>query len=73
MDTKTKKQRPSTAPRETGNDVELDRYLAENHDEIEAKLDEAREEIAAGRAAPLEPLPDLLRAARKRRHPKSAH
>jgi hypothetical protein len=71
MDTKTKKSRAFTSARETADDADMDRYLAEHHDEIEGKLDEARGEIAAGKAAPLEPLADLLREARKQRRSKS--
>jgi hypothetical protein len=45
-------------------DAELEAYLAAHHGEIEAKLDEARSEIDAGKAGPLEPLSDLMRDAR---------
>ena len=47
-------------------DAELDRLLAERHDEIEVLLDEARRAKAEGRYAPLEPLHEFLRRARER-------
>ena len=72
MDTKTKKPGAFATAREVAMATELDRYLAEHHDEVEAKLDEARGEIAAGKAAPLEPLADLLREARKQPRSKLA-
>jgi len=50
---------------EDADDAEIERYLADNHDRIEAKLAEARASIARGEAAPLEPLSVLLREARK--------
>jgi hypothetical protein len=46
-------------------DAEIERFLAERHDEVETKLAEARKSIARGEAAPLEPLPMLLRQARR--------
>jgi hypothetical protein len=46
-------------------DAEIERFLAEHHDEVEAKLAEARKSIARGESAPLEPLPTLLRQARR--------
>jgi hypothetical protein len=46
-------------------DAEIERFLAERHDEIEAKLAEARKSIARGEAVPLEPLRTLLRQARR--------
>ena len=46
-------------------DTEIERFLADHHDEVEAKLDEARKSIARGDATPLEPLPTLLREARR--------
>jgi len=45
---------------------ETERFIAGHHDEIEAKLQKARDSIARGKAKPLEPLPVLLRAARRR-------
>ncbi len=47
-------------------EADIDDFLAEHHDEIAAKLDEARAEVARGEAAPLEALAELLRAARAR-------
>ncbi len=46
-------------------DAEIERLLAERHDEVEAKLAEARKSIARGEAAALEPLSTLLRQARR--------
>jgi hypothetical protein len=46
-------------------DTEIERFLADRHDEIEVKLDKARKSIARGDAAALEPLPALLRRARR--------
>jgi hypothetical protein len=71
MTTKTKTktsrvgQRPFVERTEEASDAEMERYLAANHDEIEAKLAEARASIARGEAAPMEPLHVLLRQARK--------
>jgi hypothetical protein len=48
-------------------DAEIDRFLADNHDEIAAQLAAAREEILNGQATALEPLDELLRDARARR------
>jgi hypothetical protein len=47
-------------------DAELDRLLAERHDEVEVLLAEAREAQANGQYAPLEPLHEFLRRARER-------
>jgi hypothetical protein len=46
-------------------DTEIERFLADRHDEVEAKLDEARKSIARGDTTALEPLPTLLREARR--------
>jgi hypothetical protein len=51
-------------------DTDLERFLVDHHDEIDAKLQKARQSIARGRVKALEPLPTLLRAAR--RHAKAA-
>lgn len=48
-------------------DAEMDQLLVERHDEIQALLDEAREDIAAGRVSELEPIQEFLRKARERR------
>lgn len=50
-------------------DVELERFLADHRDEIEAKLRKARRSIARGRAKPLEPLARLLSEALRRAKP----
>ncbi len=47
-------------------DEEMDRTLADQHDVIEAKLKEARDEAARGEVAVLEPLHVFLNDARKR-------
>jgi hypothetical protein len=63
--------RPARRPRTAGasknahSEEALERFLVENRDEINAKLEEARVSIAAGKVAPLESLPELLRAARR--------
>jgi hypothetical protein len=44
----------------------MERFLSAHREEVAAKLDRARASIARGEAKPLEPLPELLRAARKR-------
>ena len=63
----TKTNRPiSTILDERLTDAELDRVLAERHDEVEALLEEARIAKAEGRYAPLEPLHEFLRRARER-------
>jgi hypothetical protein len=46
-------------------DVELEKSLSDHHDEIEAKLQQARESIARGEARQLESLSALLRKARR--------
>lgn len=48
-------------------DADIEQFLSDNRDEIAAKLSAAREEIERGEAAPLEPLDELLRAARAAR------
>jgi len=72
MSTKAKRPETFATAHETATDAETERYLVEHHDEVEAKLDEARAEVAAGKAAPLEPLADLLRAARRQSRAKAA-
>ena len=64
--------KPSRKPRAAGanskaasSEDALERFLIENHDEVAVKLEEARAEIAAGKVAPLESLPKLLRDARR--------
>lgn len=47
-------------------DADIDRFLAHHHDEVAAKLAAARDQIARGDAAPLEPLEALLSEARER-------
>jgi hypothetical protein len=51
---------------EAGGDLTQERFLADHHDAVEAKLQQARASIARGEAQPLEALPDLLREARRR-------
>ncbi len=58
MSTRTQRRAPA-AP-----DADIDRFLADNHDEVAAKLAAARDEIVRGEAVPLEPLDGLLAAAR---------
>jgi hypothetical protein len=41
---------------EVVSDAEMERLLAANHDEVAAKLEEARVSIAEGKVSPLEPL-----------------
>ena len=48
----------------TDMDADIDQFLADNHDYIEAKLAEARDQIARGEARPIEPLESFLRKAR---------
>jgi hypothetical protein len=55
-----------TALNENVSDSEMDRLLAERHDEIEELLGEARACIERGEIAPLEPLDVFLRRARER-------
>jgi hypothetical protein len=47
-------------------EAEMDRLLADRHDEIQAKLDEAQAAKKRGDVAPLEPLHVFLRRARER-------
>jgi hypothetical protein len=68
MTTKAKRKLELTeaiAAADTPSDEEIERYLADHHDEIEAKLSEARRSIARGEARPMEPLSILLREARR--------
>lgn len=53
-------------PDAPGTDAELERFVADHHEEIEAKLRKARASIARGKAKPLEALETLMRAARRR-------
>ena len=46
-------------------DAEIERFLTDRHDEVAARLDAARKSIARGDAKALEPLPTLLRGARR--------
>ena len=68
MSTKPTSRKRAPIP-DTGDEAAIDsaieRFLADHHDEVEAKLDEARKSIARGDATALEPLPTLLRGARR--------
>lgn len=68
MSTKSSQSRSAEfrSRHEAATDDETERFLADHHQEVEAKLQNARASIARGEAAPLEPLPVILRAARKR-------
>jgi len=46
-------------------DTEIERFLTDRHEEVEAKLDSARKSIARGDATALESLLTLLRGARR--------
>jgi hypothetical protein len=70
MGTKTKSRAKLPRRAEPVADADLERFLVDHHDEVEAKLQQARQSIARGRVKPLESLPALLRAAR--RHAKAA-
>jgi len=65
MSTRTSNQ---TKARRAAND-DIEQFLADHHDEVDAKLAAARKSIARGRAKPLEPLPKLQRDARRRAKP----
>ena len=68
MSTKTStRAKPPRAQRRAGprTDAELESFLAEHHEEVETKLQKARQSIARGRVKVLEPLPTLLRDARR--------
>jgi len=56
----------ATALDENMSDAEMDRLLADRHDEIEELLEEARASISRGDVAPLEPLHMFLRRAHER-------
>jgi hypothetical protein len=45
-------------------DAEIDQFLADNFDEVAAKLAAGRAQVTRGEATPLEPLDMLLRDAR---------
>jgi hypothetical protein len=51
---------------EIASEEKMAQVISEHRDHIEAKLRVARESIAHGRTAPLEPLSTLLREARRR-------
>jgi hypothetical protein len=55
---------PPLRPRGTADDA-MERFLTENHEEIAATLEQARQSIARGEVKPLESLPTLLRHARR--------
>jgi hypothetical protein len=61
---KTKSTRAQRQTRPT-TDTDLESFLAEHHEAVEAKLQKARQSIARGRVKALEPLPTLLRDARR--------
>ncbi len=46
-------------------EAQTEKYLRDNRADINRKLQEARDDIARGEIAPLESLPELLKAARK--------
>ena len=50
-----------------GTDADIDQFLADNFDDVAAKLAAGREQLTRGEAAPLEPLDTLLRTARAAR------
>jgi len=67
MSTKaTKQTKTFGTAAEALSDAEMELFIAEHGDEIEAKLQKARASIARGDVAPLEPLEVLLRDARRR-------
>ena len=67
MITKPTKQAKTFVTRDEDlSNAEMERFIADHHDEIEAKLQEAQASIARGEVAPLEPLEVLLRDARRR-------
>jgi hypothetical protein len=53
-------------PDEAVGDDDIERFLKEHHQDVAEKLREARASIARGEVKPLDPLPVLLRKARKR-------
>jgi hypothetical protein len=63
---RTHKRKVFQTPDESASDAELESYLRDHHEEIEAKLRQARDSIARGEAKDLEPLSALLREARRR-------
>ena len=63
MASKPARRAAKTPP--TSDEDEMEEFIRAHRDEINAKLEEARASIAAGKVAPLEPLPELLRAARR--------
>jgi len=72
MATKAKARKRAPPPEnmeDAVNDAEIDRFLASEHPAVEAKLAEARRSIDRGDVSPLEPLPKLLRAARRNAKP----
>ncbi len=66
MNTKPTKQAKTFVTRdEELSDAETEQFIADHHDEIEAKLKDAQASIARGEVAPLEPLDVLLRDVRR--------
>jgi len=45
-------------------EADIDRFLTDQHEAVAARLAVAREQTLSGHATPLEPLKDLLHAAR---------
>ncbi|HEY5608498.1 MAG TPA: hypothetical protein VIM38_09195 [Alphaproteobacteria bacterium] len=64
MPSKVTKRAPRT-PDPARDDDAMERFIAENRDAIDDRLQQARASLAAGKGAPLESLPELLRAARR--------
>ena len=48
-------------------EADIDQFLADNFDDLTAKLAAGREQLTRGEAAPLQPLDTLLRTARAAR------
>ncbi len=59
------KRKLSAVPGDDVTEADMERYIRENRAHINGLLKEAQDDIAAGRFAELEPLPVLLREARK--------
>ncbi len=59
------KRKVPLIPDEAISEAEMERWLRDNHDEISAKLEEARASIRRGDVAPMPPLSELLASARR--------
>ena len=59
------KHKSPPIPDDDVTEAQMEKFLRDNRSSVNQKLQVARDEIARGEVAPLESLPELLKAARK--------